>query len=559
MSMNNEKLADMLFPHVDGTPALYENMYPKRDLPDGAMVTRLGPSPTGFIHLGNIYGALTDERLAHRSGGIFYLRIEDTDSKRMVEGAEKVIIESLDFFGIHFDEGAGQDTDRGSYGPYHQSRRKDIYHCFAKELVKKGLAYPCFMTEEEIGAIRQKQEAEKKTPGIYGGYARYRDMSIEDVEDALESGSPYVLRLRSKGSENIDPETGSSSVYFKTRDGIRGEISMPENIQDIVVLKADGMPTYHFAHVVDDHLMRTTHVIRGEEWLSSLPIHIELFNALGFDIPVYCHTAVLMKLDENGNKRKLSKRKDPELSLDYYKEKGYHPDALKEYMLTILNSDFEEWRTEHPELPIEDFDFSMDKMSTSGALFDLDKLEDVSKECLFRISSSDLAAFMARWISMYRPDHSDVSSDMDYLEAILDLGRHDNKPRKDLIYAEQILDFIKYFFDGYFRVEDGLPEEVSPQDAGEIIARYKETYDHSDDQSAWFDKIRTIAADMGYAAKPKDYKKNPDDFKGHVGHVSTVIRLAVTGRSQSPDVWAIQQIMGEERVMRRLGDYDPSL
>ena len=540
--MNYDKLAELLFPQITKTPEDYEKLYPPRNLPEGAKVTRLGPSPTGFIHLGNLYGAFVDERLARQSDGIFYLRIEDTDDKRYVEGAVETIVTSLDFFGIDFDEGAGITEDKGDYGPYYQSRRGEIYQCYVKELVKKGLAYPCFLTEEEIGEIRQKQEEEKKNPGIYGDYAACRELSLEEIETKLAAGESYVMRLRSQGNE--DPEKART---ISVEDGIRGVLSMPENYQDVVILKATGIPTYHFAHVVDDHLMRTTHVIRGEEWISSLPIHVELFEKLGFDMPVFCHTAQLMKMD-NGNKRKLSKRKDPELSLDYYRQEGYLPEAVREYLLTILNSNYEEWRLADQEADASDFPFSLEKMSNSGALFDLDKLNDVSKDVLVRLPASRLCSFMKEWASEFKPE---ILPLFEGHEKILDLGRDGKKPRKDLIYGKQIFSFIRYFFDDFFQIEDAYPENAAA-DAKEILTRYLDTYDYSDDQSQWFDKIRAIAEDLNYAARPKDYKKNPDQYKGHVGDVSTVIRIAVMGRSQSPDIWEIQQILGEERTKARI-------
>ena len=549
--MDYNRLAELLFPHIDKTPDDYEAMFPKRDLPEGAMVTRLGPSPTGFIHLGNLYGAFVDERLAHQSGGTFYLRIEDTDDKRYVEGAVETIITSLKFFDINFDEGALLDGETGNYGPYYQSQRGEIYQCFVKELVKKGLAYPCFLTEDELAAIRQTQEAAKETTGIYGKYAEAsRNLSLEEIEANIKAGKPYVVRLKSSGNHDLPSE---EIRHIKVEDAIRGTLSMPENNQDVIILKATGIPTYHFAHVIDDYFMRTTHVIRGEEWLMSLPIHVELFEKLGFEMPVYCHTAQLMKLD-NGNKRKLSKRKDPELSLDYYRQEGYHPQAVKEYLLTILNSNFEEWRIDNPDAPIDDFKFTTEKMSSGGALFDLNKLNDVSKDVLVKIPAAELCSFMTEWAREFRPEILPLfEGSEEYITKILDLGRSGNKPRKDLVYGRQIFEFISYFFDDYFRIEDTIPENVSDEDAAEILRRYLESYDHNDDQSQWFDKIREIGTEMGYAAKPKDFKKNPDQYKGHVGHVSTVIRIAVTGRSQSPDIWEIQQILGEKRTRERIG------
>lgn len=540
--MDYNKLAEILFPNIDKTPAYYEELYPHRNLAEGAMVTRLGPSPTGFIHLGNLYGAFADERLAHQSDGIFYLRIEDTDDKRYVEGAVETIIKSLDFFGIRFDEGASMEGDTGIYGPYKQSERADIYQCFAKELVLKGQAYPCFLTESEIGEIREFQEKNKLNPGIYGEFAKCRDLPLEEVTLNIEKGMPYVMRLRSDGNPD-NPKT------ITVKDGIRGELSMPENTQDIVILKTNGIPTYHFAHVVDDHLMRTTHVVRGAEWIPSLPIHIELFDKLGFELPVFCHTGQLMKIDEDGSKRKLSKRKDPELSLDYYRKEGYHPAAVREYLLTILNSNFEEWRIANPLAPAEDFHFTVAKMNGGGALFDLRKLEDVSKDVLIRLSSEELYSFLNQWACEFRPDLVERLSDKDYWIKVLDLDRTGAKPRKDLISAKQIIDYTGYFFE-YIRQDDYPAEAVNDKDI--ILTKYLETYDHSDDQSVWFDKIRAITDELGYAVKPKDYKKHPEDYKGHVGHVSTVIRIALTGRANSPDIWEIQQIMGEEKALGRI-------
>ena len=546
--MDNQKLAELLFPHITKTPEDYEAMYPPRDLPADAKVTRLGPSPTGFIHLGNLYGAFVDERLAHQSGGKFFLRIEDTDDKRFVEGAVEIIVSSLRFFGIQFDEGATMDGDIGDYGDYTQSHRGEIYQCFAKKLVSEGKAYPCFLTEEEIAAIRAEQEADKQNPGIYGKWAKSRNLSLEEIQTKLADGQPYVVRLKSDGDLSLPEE---QIRRIKVEDAIRGVLDMPENDQDTVILKATGIPTYHFAHVVDDHLMGTTHVVRGAEWLPSLPIHIELFEKLGWKPPVYCHTAQLMKLDEDGNKRKLSKRKDPELSLDYYRNQGYHPAAVREYLLTILNSNFEEWRMANPDADIDAFPFTTEKMSTSGALFDLNKLNDISKDVLLRISASDLFDFLKSWSDEFRPELSHIFDDRAYLEKILDIGRHEAKPRKDHIYARQMVENISYFFDDMFRIEDQFPAEAAA-DAPAILQGYLDSYDHSDDQSQWFDKIRQLATDLGYAAKPKDFKKNPDQYKGHVGHVSTVIRIALMGRQQSPDVWEIQQILGEKRTRSRI-------
>ena len=555
--MDHKKLAEILFPeHLESTE-YYETIYPVRDLPEGAKVTRLGPSPTGFIHLGNLYGAFVDERLAHQSGGVFFLRIEDTDDKRQVEGAVETIINSLRFFSINFDEGAGIDGDKGDYGDYTQSKRGPIYRAFAKRLVAEGKAYPCFLTEEEIAEIREQQQELKVNPGIYGKWARSRDLTLEEIQKKINMGEEFVVRLKSDGDLS-KPEDQIRRISVK--DAIRGELTMPENDQDVVILKKTGIPTYHFAHVIDDHLMRTTHVVRGAEWLPSLPIHVELFEKMGWEPPIYCHTAQLMKLDEEGNKRKLSKRLDPELSLDYYRREGYHPKAVREYLLTILNSNFEEWRIANPDKDVEEFQFTLEKMSNSGALFDLNKLNDVSKEVLLKVPASEIYDFLKAWAEEFRPEDEGVRimlQDRAYMERVLDIGRNaERNPRKDHIYARQMVENLTYFFDETFEITDPMPEEVvNAGDVRVILEKYLATYDHSDDNETWFNKIREITDELGYAVKPKDYKKHPEEYKGHVGHVSTVIRVALMGRQQSPDVWEIQQILGEDRVRARFNRY----
>lgn len=545
--MDHQKLANLLFPHIKKSPEDYEAIYPPRELPEGAMVTRLGPSPTGFIHLGNLYGALADERLAHRSGGVCFLRIEDTDEKREVEGAIPALLNALHYFGIDFDEGASFSGEIGAYGPYYQSHRAEIYQCFVKHLISLGKAYPCFMSEEEIEEIRSLQERDKLNPGVYGPYARHRDLGFEEVVERLGAGEEFVVRFRSEG----DPEK-----YFTIIDGIRGEISMPENVQDVVILKKSGLPTYHFAHVVDDHLMRTTHVVRGEEWISSLPIHVQLFDALQWPYPTFCHNTVLMKIDEEtGQKRKLSKRKDPELSLEYYQKEGYFPEAVREYLMTILNSDYEEWRLADPDAPLEAFDFTTGKMSNSGTLFDLDKLNNVSKDVLARKTAEEILTFMLQWAEAWQPALAALmAGSSEKLIKIFDIDRGGPKPRKDLVNGRQIFEFISYFFDEHFMIRDDFPAECGPKDIKEILRRYLATYDPADDNETWFEKIRQITGDLGYAVKPKDHKKEPDKYKGHVGHVSNVIRIAITGRSSSPDLWTIQQIMGAETVRRRIAE-----
>lgn len=542
--MDYKQLAERLFPDVTTTVDDLEARYPARDLAEGAMITRLGPSPTGFIHIGNLYGALIDERLAHQSGGRFLLRIEDTDDKRRVEGAEALIIRAMEYFGIHFDEGVTLSGDKGDYGPYHQSERVEIYQAVAKQLVAQGKAYPSFATEEDLAKIREAQEAQKLNTGYYGKWATDRNLTLEEIEEKLAAGEEWTLRLRADGN----PEETRAIP-----DGIRGHVTIHPNDQDFVLLKTNGVPTYHFAHVCDDHFMRVTHVVRGEEWLATLPFHIELFETLGWEHPVYCHTAHLMKIDEAGTRRKLSKRKDPEMALSFYEEKGFFPEAVREYIMILLNSDYEEWRLANPDMPLEDFPVHLDKMATSGALFDMVKLEDVSKETLVRLEEATIADFVIAWAEKYQPDVASViAPQRDDFVKLLAIGRDGKKPRKDLMNAEQIVQFTKYFFDEWFTQEDALPENIPAEEAAAILEDYLATYDHTDDNETWFGKIRTITEERGYAVRPKDYKKNPDAYKGHVGDVSTVVRLAITGRRNSPDIWAIQQVLGEEKTIARV-------
>lgn len=549
--MDYKQLAERLFPDVTTTVDDLEARYPARDLAEGAMITRLGPSPTGFIHIGNLYGALIDERLAHQSGGKFLLRIEDTDDKRKVEGAEALIIRAMEYFGIHFDEGVTLSGDKGDYGPYHQSERVEIYQAVAKQLVAQGKAYPSFATEEDLAKIREAQEAQKLNTGYYGKWATDRNLTLEEIDEKLAAGEEWTLRLRAAGN----PEETRAIP-----DGIRGHVTIHPNDQDFVLLKTNGVPTYHFAHVCDDHFMRVTHVVRGEEWLATLPFHIELFETLGWEHPVYCHTAHLMKIDEAGTRRKLSKRKDPEMALSFYEEKGFFPEAVREYIMILLNSDYEEWRLANPDTPLEDFPVHLDKMATSGALFDMVKLEDVSKETLVRLDEATIADFVIAWAEKYQPDVASViAPQRDDFVKLLAIGRDGKKPRKDLMNAEQIVQFTKYFFDEWFTQEDALPENIPAEEAVAILEDYLATYDHTDDNEVWFGKIRTITEERGYAVRPKDYKKNPDAYKGHVGDVSTVVRLAITGRRNSPDIWAIQQVLGEEKTIARVKQMIASL
>lgn len=548
--MDYEKLANYLF--QDGTDTIddLEKRYPERDLPEQAPVTRIAPSPTGFIHLGNLYNAIIAERLAHQHGGIFYLRIEDTDQKREVAGAVKIIITAMKQFGIQFDEGAVMEGDSGSYGPYRQRQRKAIYHVYAKELVRRGLAYPCFCTEDHLNEIRELQKAEKEDLGYYGKWASCRNLTLEEIQKKIDSGMPYVLRFRA------DSDTDQ---LIHIQDGIRGRLSMPANRMDFVLLKSDGIPTYHFAHVVDDHLMRTTHVIRGEEWISSLPIHVQLFDVFGWKLPIYCHTATLMKMDGT-SKRKLSKRKDPELALEYYHQEGYCPDAVWCYVLNILNSNFEDWMKENPKESYLNFPFRLEKMSNSGALFDLDKLRDISKEYLANLPADKIYSSWLDWTRLWNPSFASILNHHKKLAIhVLEIGRNENEHRKDLITWRQTCDFMSMYFDETYQVVDQLPEQLTKQDAIAILDGYLNSYEYKEEKDLWFGKLKSLTSDLGYAVKLKDYKKQPELYKGSIVDVTNLLRIALTGRQNSPDLWEVSQALGEARTRARILAYRESL
>lgn len=542
--MDLKKLASTLIPDGDLLSLdEYERMYPERKLEKGAEVTRLAPSPTGFIHLGNLYSALADERIAHTTGGIFYLRIEDTDLKRKVDGAVESVIRSLKYFGLNFDEGAEIDSPLNVYGPYYQRQRASIYRAYAKDLIERGLAYPCFCTEDELNAVREEQTANKEITGYYGKYAKCRNLSEEQIYANLKAGKPFVIRLKSQGN-------AQNKITF--RDAIKGEITVTENDQDVVILKSDGIPTYHFAHAIDDHFMHTTLVIRGEEWLSSLPIHLELFSVLGFNLPKYGHTCSLMKID-NGVKRKLSKRKDPELSLDYYRSAGYYPKAVVKYLMTILNSNFEEWERKNPQADYQDFKFSIGKMGKSGALFDIDKLNDISKAELSTLSAEETYDFLNGWVMEFGTDKDRQHfADKEYIIKILNLicGIGGKKRRKDIVRAETGVGLMDYFFDDAFspdysyRFDDGVVNAV--------LDGFSAVYDEKDDNSAWFAKVKGVAAENGFAAEMSDYKANPENYKGSVADVAEILRIAITGMPNSPDLCTVMGILGRERALARL-------
>lgn len=541
--MDYNQLAEILFPDIKDTPEDIIKRFPERNLPDGACVTRIGPSPTGFVHLGNLYNAIIAERLAHQSDGVFYLRIEDTDNKREVEGAVETLINAMGYFGVNFDEGATSYGDNGNYAPYRQRQRKNIYQVFAKYLVQQGKAYPCFLTAEELDAIREQQTASKENPGIYGKYAeKSRSLTIEQIKENIAQNKAWVLRY-------MGEETGE---YITVEDAVRGKLEMPRNNMDFVLLKSDGIPTYHFAHVVDDHFMHSTHVIRGEEWLSSLPMHVELFNTLGWKQPVYCHTATLMKMDGE-SKRKLSKRKDPELALSYYQQEGISQDAVWEFLLTLLNSNFEEWRIANPDSDYREFPYSLEKMSISGALVDLDKLRDISKNVICHMTAEQVYNKWLEWCESYNSEFAElIKKYPERTVSALNVGKGGNKPRKDLETWKQACDFMSFWYDETFRFEDDMSAECDDETRKIFFAKYLEAYNHADESSEWFAKVKEITQELGFAVKPKDFKKNPDQYKGSIINITNMLRIALTGRANAPDIWEVSHVLGEDIVRKRL-------
>ena len=540
--MDYQALADLLFPNVTDTPEVLEERFPSRNAPEGAVITRMAPSPTGFVHLGNLVQGLISERMAHQSGGVLFLRVEDTDAKREVPGAVEVLIDTLKHYGITFDEGATHDGDFGNYGPYRQRQRAAIYHVFAKKLVAEGQAYPCFCTEEELTAMREKQEANKENFGYYGKYAIWRDRSIEDIEAEISAGKPWVLRFRS---------TGSIENQFKFDDVVKGKLTITENDIDHVLLKSDGIPTYHFAHAVDDHLMGTTHVVRGDEWMATLPFHIQLFKALGFKLPKYVHIGTLMKMDGT-TKRKFSKRKDPESALTYYKAEGFPVASVREYLLTLLNSNFEEWRRANPDADVDDFKFSPKKLNPAGGLFDFAKLVDVSKNVISRMDAEKVYTLLVEWAKEFDADFAEkLQSDPDLAKAVLAIGRGGKKPRKDIAVWKEAKAYMGFFYDAYLE-KPVFDEKFSADTVKAALSRFLEKFDISDDSSIWFDKVKAITEEMGFTTDMKAYKADPDAFPGTVADVSTFIRQAVTGKTNSPDLYTVMQILGYDRTVARI-------
>ena len=540
--MNYQALADLLFPNVTDTPESLEEKFPLRNLPEGAVVTRMAPSPTGFVHLGNLVQGLTAERMAHQSGGILFLRVEDTDAKREVPGAVEVLINTLKHYGISFDEGATIDGDNGLYGPYRQRQRAAIYHVYAKKLVSEGQAYPCFCTEEQLAEMRTQQEANKETTGYYGKYAMWRDRSMEEIQAELDAEHPWVLRFRS---------TGSIENQFKFDDLVKGKLTITENDVDHVLLKSDGIPTYHFAHAVDDHLMRTTHVVRGDEWLPTLPFHIQLFKALGFKLPKYVHIGPLMKMDGT-SKRKLSKRKDPELALTYYKAEGFPVEAVYEYIMTLLNSNFEDWRRANADAAADTFKFNAKKLNPAGSLFDYAKLTDVSKNVISRMDAQKVYTLLTEWAEEFDADFAEkLKADPDFATKILAIGRGGKKPRKDLAVWKDAKPYMGFFYDEYLEVPQ-FDEKFDKSTVREALSRFLEAFNITDDSNTWFEKVKVITTDMGFTTDMKAYKADPNAYKGTVADISTFIRQAVTGKTNSPDLYTVMQILGYERTVARI-------
>ena len=547
--MNKEErieLANLLFPNLEHDRDYYEKKYPERDLPEGAMVTRFGPSPTGFVHMGSLFGSFIDMTYARQTNGVFYLRIEDTDQKRSVENGVEGIFNDLDNFDIFPDESTRVG---GAYGPYIQTERVDIYQTYAKDLIAEGKAYPCFMTEAELESIREEQEINKVRTGVYGIYAADRDLSLQEIKDKLANKEEYVIRLKSPGNPN-------NIIEFT--DLIKGKMKFPESDEDFVLLKKDGVPTYHFAHAIDDHLMHTTHVIRGDEWVSSIPKHVQLFNVLGFKLPNFCHHAPLTKKDEEtGTIRKLSKRKDPEAAVSYYEDVGIPNDAVKLYLATILNSNFEEWYLQNTDKSYQDFTFTFDKMAVGGTSFDLDKLTNISKTYFSRKSGEEVYEETLSWALKHDSSYAEkLIAYKDDMIKFLNIEKDGDRPIKDIAKYSDVKEEFSYAIDSIFDEENYSKYDGDKVYDVELILDYVNNYlDLNVDNSEWFNKVREFATNNGYAASPKDYKNNPDNYKGHVGDICEAIRVMITGRTKSPDLFSIMKILGKDKILNRINKY----
>lgn len=546
--MTDKELANLIFPNITKTIEDYEKMYPERELPEEAKVTRFAPSPTGFVHIGNMLQAVLDYYLAKNSGGIFYLRNEDTDTKREVSSAVEKIMDALKYMGMEPDEYEFDGEVVGNYGPYIQSERKEIYHTFIKYLIEIGRAYPCFCTSDELDIMRKKQEAKKGRIGYYGGWAKCRDLSNEERAERIKNGEKFVIRFKSMG--NYDRK-------INYEDLVTGVIEFPQNDEDFVIMKSeDLLPTYHFAHLVDDHLMHTTHVVRGQEWLPSVPKHVELFETFGFKQPKYIHNSLLLKQDGNV-RRKISKRKDPEALMGYYIEHGYPKEAIIESLMTILNSNYEEWRDNNPESSYLEFEFDPKKVGTSGALYDLEKLDNISKNLISRMSAEEVYDNLVHYTSIYDTEFNRiVTENPDYTKRILNIERVQDKPRKDFANFSDVRNGIWYMYDDLFvNPEYEWMKITDTNEIKNIINTYiDEFYSENDDKDEWFNKIKLMCDKLGYASNMKEYKQNPDAFKGNVADISTVLRVALTSKAQTPDLYEIMNILGKDRIIKRFKD-----
>ena len=543
--MNYKDLADLIFPEAKDI-SYYEEKYPRRELKENAVVTRYAPSPTGVMHIGGLYQALIAKKIAKQTEGVFFVRIEDTDQKREIENGTMEIINSLSNFGLEPNEGMISETEeKGIYGPYKQSKRKDIYQAYAKYLIEQGKAYPCFCTPEDVEAIRAKQEAAKIRPGYYGVWAKCRNNTVEEMAEKIKNGEKYIIRFKSPGREDRK---------IKHKDVIKGNVEFPENDQDIVIIKADGLPTYHFAHAIDDHLMGTTHVIRGDEWLSSVPLHLQLFHELGFRPPKYAHIAPIMKND-NGNKRKLSKRKDPEAAVSYYEQEGIPSEAVNEYLLNIANSTFENWRRANKDKSVDEFELKLNKMSVSGALFDMVKLLDVGKTVISKFTAEEVYENALNWASKYDQELAEILKDKEYALKVFGIERGNKKPRKDISKWSDVKENVEYMYNELFdKNQDEYPFQVinDKESINKILKLYVEKYyNENDDKQTWFDKIKELSGEMGYAKEVKEFKANPGMYAAHVGDVSTVLRVALTKRTNTPDLYEIMQVLGKDEIVRR--------
>ena len=546
--MTNKDLANLIFPNITKTIEDYEKEYPERNLPEGARVTRYAPSPTGFMHIGNFYSTVVDYVIAKKSNGVFYLRNEDTDGAREIGGAIEYIRHVLEHYNLNPDEYEYRDINetKGNYGPYIQSERKEIYHAFIKYLIEEGKAYPCFLTQEEMDVIREAQTKDKRRIGIYGRYAKYRNLSPDEAAERIKNGENYVIRLKSQGDFN---------KKFKFDDLAFGTMEFPENDIDVVIMKSSNLlPTYHFAHLVDDHLMRTTHVVRGQEWISSVPTHYELFKTFGFKMPKYVHTPLILKKD--GDKiRKISKRLDPEARMTYYEEKGYPIYSVIEAIMTIANSNYEAWRENHPDAPFTEFDFSPKKMSASGALFDLDKLDNISKNYISRLKASEVFTMLDEWSKEYDKDFNDlINKYKEYTTDILNIEREQKKPRKDYASLSEVKGQIWYMYDELFETpEYEFAEGLDKDEINKVLKTYfEEYYDENDDKETWFNKMKEMTDKLGYSSDMKEYKANPDKYKGSVADISNIIRVGVTSKSQTPDLYVILKLLGKDRINNRI-------